>query len=615
MPGIGLADVWEYTSAHLRNLRDLEERYAADPTYMEGQNSIVPACRAVLVDWMVDLCTESTLRWKTFHMAVNYLDRFLSIVEDWSLHRLQLLGVAALLVASKVEEIYPPTVRELSASTDHCCSPEEIMTMEVTIITQLAWRLNPPTPCEVIALLLEKMVALSTMPKPGCRIQPDSAAFGSPTGHNTPIPSNPGRGLVRQRQGGSENSPPLKGRSHAPALETQTGSSDLSETQANQLGRGRGSSQERVSKWAGAGAGAGEDCTSGRALASSPILTPPMDEALASAEEAAHIDVVALLADHSSRLQLLGRALELASYTALDMESLHFSPTEISVAAITVACPPCLELAHHASGTNAPQAVSCTKYLAHRLQAGDLAAQGNGEGVQGERYRRGVRETLPAWDWRAMAARNSQALEHLQRVRGWDCPHWPGQRREGRRHEGGESSKGRAGHTKVDSYGCGKGRGVGRGAEDTTAGVPQDGRAGALVRKTEEGDLERRAARKVLGESIITGETVGETSKHRTGGASTNVLGLLGPSTTGNKNNPYPWESIPDRLRPSLPQGVTVQHATTSGCTSEGVAGETLEAGECLMPSSTESDEVNENQAPEGGDKVPTSPTIGDDRV
>lgn len=49
-----------------------------------------------------------TLHRECLHLAVNMIDRFLSRIRYVARGKLQLVGVAALYIASKLEEIHPP---------------------------------------------------------------------------------------------------------------------------------------------------------------------------------------------------------------------------------------------------------------------------------------------------------------------------------------------------------------------------------------------------------------------------------------------------------------------------------------------------------------------------
>lgn len=56
--------------------------------------------RVVLVDWMVEVVQEFQLQAETLHLAINYLDRFLSLIRNVKRGNLQLVGTAALVIAA-----------------------------------------------------------------------------------------------------------------------------------------------------------------------------------------------------------------------------------------------------------------------------------------------------------------------------------------------------------------------------------------------------------------------------------------------------------------------------------------------------------------------------------
>jgi len=78
--------------------------YSPDPHYFDKkQMHITWMMRAILLDWMMEVCMEFTLKRETFHYAVNYVDRYLSAVPNVQKWELQLVGVTAMYIASKVE--------------------------------------------------------------------------------------------------------------------------------------------------------------------------------------------------------------------------------------------------------------------------------------------------------------------------------------------------------------------------------------------------------------------------------------------------------------------------------------------------------------------------------
>ena len=63
------------------------------------QRDVNASMRGVLVDWLVEVAEEYKLVSDTLYFSVSYIDRFLSL-NDLTRQKLQLLGVASMLVAS-----------------------------------------------------------------------------------------------------------------------------------------------------------------------------------------------------------------------------------------------------------------------------------------------------------------------------------------------------------------------------------------------------------------------------------------------------------------------------------------------------------------------------------
>merc|ERR1712025_1445013 len=75
------------------------------------------------------------------------LDRFLQVeVGSITRNKLQLVGVAAMLVASKYEEIYAPEVKDFVYITDRAYTEKDILRMEVRILAALNFDLGRPLP-------------------------------------------------------------------------------------------------------------------------------------------------------------------------------------------------------------------------------------------------------------------------------------------------------------------------------------------------------------------------------------------------------------------------------------------------------------------------------------
>lgn len=73
------------------------------------------------------------------------LDSYLSHPRISNVHRtkLQLIGLASLLISSKIEEVRPPNLSDLKMICDDLYSKKEISEMELEICATLQWNLTP----------------------------------------------------------------------------------------------------------------------------------------------------------------------------------------------------------------------------------------------------------------------------------------------------------------------------------------------------------------------------------------------------------------------------------------------------------------------------------------
>lgn len=78
------------------------------------------------------------------YLTVNLIDRYLE-KEVLSRQQLQLVGVTAMLIASKYEEIYAPEVRDFVYITDKAYTKEEILAMEYKMLTTMNFNITTPS--------------------------------------------------------------------------------------------------------------------------------------------------------------------------------------------------------------------------------------------------------------------------------------------------------------------------------------------------------------------------------------------------------------------------------------------------------------------------------------
>jgi G2/mitotic-specific cyclin-B, other len=111
---------------------------------MAKQKDINAKMRSILVDWLVEVHHKFKLQPLTLWLCINILDRYLERVQT-NRSKLQLVGVTALLIACKYEEIYPPEVRDCVYITDYAYEREEVLSMEACILKELNYLIFVPT--------------------------------------------------------------------------------------------------------------------------------------------------------------------------------------------------------------------------------------------------------------------------------------------------------------------------------------------------------------------------------------------------------------------------------------------------------------------------------------
>jgi hypothetical protein len=137
--------VAEYGDEIFGYLRQLEQKMRPDHNYMEIQAEIQWSMRSVLIDWLTQVHARFDLLPETLFLAVNYVDRFLSM-KVVSLGKLQLVGATAIYVAAKYEEISCPSLNEIVFMVDGGYTIEEITKAERFMLNMLDYNMGWPGP-------------------------------------------------------------------------------------------------------------------------------------------------------------------------------------------------------------------------------------------------------------------------------------------------------------------------------------------------------------------------------------------------------------------------------------------------------------------------------------
>lgn len=133
------------------NSASVDETMATDPRIINNllllERSTIPSCdyfstvqtdikpfmRKLVTIWMLELCDEQRAEEQVFPLAINFMDRFLCVV-NIARQQLQLLGATCLLVASKIRQCFSLPVDLLCAYTDSTITPEQVKVKRKTLV-------------------------------------------------------------------------------------------------------------------------------------------------------------------------------------------------------------------------------------------------------------------------------------------------------------------------------------------------------------------------------------------------------------------------------------------------------------------------------------------------
>eukprot|EP00092_Neocalanus_flemingeri_P004355 GFUD01004684.1.p1 GENE.GFUD01004684.1~~GFUD01004684.1.p1 ORF type:complete len:279 (-),score=56.72 GFUD01004684.1:673-1509(-) len=113
------------------------------PGWVRG-NEICVSARAPVVDWLIQVQQYLSLSDITLHLAVANFDLVLSRV-DFEKEEVQLLGLACLQLAAKVEEDCPPSPSLLLPLTGGVYTKQDLARVELEAIRALDWRVRKTT--------------------------------------------------------------------------------------------------------------------------------------------------------------------------------------------------------------------------------------------------------------------------------------------------------------------------------------------------------------------------------------------------------------------------------------------------------------------------------------
>ncbi|GJP29037.1 hypothetical protein CLOM_g39 [Closterium sp. NIES-68] len=128
------------------------------PDYMNRQSDINGTMRAILVDWLIEVHLKFKLMPETLFLATSVIDRYLAVTPV-PRRSLQLVGITAMLIASKYEEIWAPEVGDFVYICDNAYTRQDVLKMEKDMLNTLKFKLTIPTAYVFTARFLKAATA------------------------------------------------------------------------------------------------------------------------------------------------------------------------------------------------------------------------------------------------------------------------------------------------------------------------------------------------------------------------------------------------------------------------------------------------------------------------
>ncbi|EPY54111.1 meiosis-specific cyclin Rem1 [Schizosaccharomyces cryophilus OY26] len=141
----------EYARDIFFHMKHLETRLMPDYRHLSSHPFHVLEMRTVVISWIIGIHYEMNLLPETLFLTINIFDRFFSL-RNVAISKMKQIGMAALLLASKYEEIHPPSNKEACGLLGEG-TVGDLCKAETYILMVLHYELGWPGPMPYLRLL------------------------------------------------------------------------------------------------------------------------------------------------------------------------------------------------------------------------------------------------------------------------------------------------------------------------------------------------------------------------------------------------------------------------------------------------------------------------------
>ncbi|CAG9313361.1 unnamed protein product [Blepharisma stoltei] len=130
---------------YIMQLKLIEEEYKVNSLSIQNPlGSLTVLMRAILIDWMMEVCSDLLLHRETFHTALSHLNRAVMKMTNINKDNIQKIALLAIWIAAKEEE-KPICLKKLVKVAEYEVPQGEILAMEREILYLVGWKIFPPT--------------------------------------------------------------------------------------------------------------------------------------------------------------------------------------------------------------------------------------------------------------------------------------------------------------------------------------------------------------------------------------------------------------------------------------------------------------------------------------
>ena len=134
---------------------EINELHKLKTHYLSYQPDLNIRKRFILIDWIMMVSSELFFKRKTYYSCVNLIDLYFSKCTV-NTDKIQLAGIACLLISAKNEESNIPALSLFTRVCDNCYSKREILNQETIILKSLNWKIQYNNLCDLGNMLTMK---------------------------------------------------------------------------------------------------------------------------------------------------------------------------------------------------------------------------------------------------------------------------------------------------------------------------------------------------------------------------------------------------------------------------------------------------------------------------